>query len=494
MKYKMTTKEKMKNINVLKKYKALPRPVKASFWFLITGFLQKGISIITTPIFTRLLSTAEYGQLSIYNSWAGIITIFATLNLSAGVFMRGLIKFEDDRDAYTSSMQGLTTTTVLICSIIYILFHEFWSSVFDLPFILMVSMFINMLVTPSFQFWSSRQRVDFKYKKLVALILFNTIATPVIGVIAVMNTVYKVEARVISTIIINLAAFGVLYFKQAKNGGTFYDKKYWRYALAFNLPLIPHYLSQVVLNQADRLMINSISGPSEAGIYTVAYALSMVMLIVNTSVLNTLNPWIYKKIDSKRYSDISSVSYTILIIIAAANLILIALAPEAISIMAPKEYYAAIWVIPPVASSVFFIFMYSLFASFEFYFEKTKFIMTASILGAILNIGLNYIFINKFGFIAAGYTTLICYIIYVFMHYYFMRKINKDYMDGIKVYSEKIILGISFGFLTISMIFMLLYTNTFLRYLAIVLILTIISFNIDKLSGALKKIGAEKNR
>ena len=84
------TRETIKNkYNVLKKYSELPIPLKASFWFLITGFLQKGISVITTPIFTRLLSTSEYGQLSIYNSWAGIITIFATLNLSAGVFMRG---------------------------------------------------------------------------------------------------------------------------------------------------------------------------------------------------------------------------------------------------------------------------------------------------------------------------------------------------------------------------------------------------------------------
>lgn len=479
--------------NNFKKYNGLSKPLKASFWFLITGFLQKGISVITTPIFTRLLSTSEYGQFSIYNSWAGIITIFATLNLSAGVFMRGLIKFEDDRDTFTSSIQGLTTTTVLICSLIYILFYEFWSSIFDLPFILMVSMFINLLVTPAFQFWSSRQRVDFKYKKLVALTLFNTIATSVIGVIAVRNSVYKVEARVVSSVVINIVSFGFLYLKQAKAGGTFYNKKYWRYALAFNLPLIPHYLSQVVLSQADRIMINSMCGPSEAGIYSVAYALSMIMLIVNTSVINTLNPWMYKKIEKKKYKEISRVSYIVLGIIATANLILIVIAPEAISVMAPKDYYEAIWIIPPVAASVFFMFMYSLFANFEFYYEKTKFIMLASIIGAILNIVLNYIFIDKFGFIAAGYTTLCCYIIYAFLHYYFMRKINKEYMNETKVYNEKIILCISLGFLALGTVFTMLYTNTILRYIALIVILIIISFNISKISEILKKIKTDKN-
>lgn len=47
---------------LLVKYRSIPVQVKASLWFLICAFLQKGISFITTPIFTRLLSTSEYGQ------------------------------------------------------------------------------------------------------------------------------------------------------------------------------------------------------------------------------------------------------------------------------------------------------------------------------------------------------------------------------------------------------------------------------------------------
>ena len=43
--------------SVINKYKMLPIQVRASFWFLICAFLQKGISMISTPIFTRLLTT-----------------------------------------------------------------------------------------------------------------------------------------------------------------------------------------------------------------------------------------------------------------------------------------------------------------------------------------------------------------------------------------------------------------------------------------------------
>ena len=40
---------------LVKKYTDLPIQVKASMWFFVCAFLQKGISFITTPIFTRLL-------------------------------------------------------------------------------------------------------------------------------------------------------------------------------------------------------------------------------------------------------------------------------------------------------------------------------------------------------------------------------------------------------------------------------------------------------
>lgn len=74
---------------LIQKYKTLPVQVRASAWFLICSFLQKGISMITTPIFTRLLTTQEYGEFNVFNSWLSIVTVFVTLNLYNGVFTRG---------------------------------------------------------------------------------------------------------------------------------------------------------------------------------------------------------------------------------------------------------------------------------------------------------------------------------------------------------------------------------------------------------------------
>lgn len=104
----------MKGVNVLKVdkiikgYKGLPVQAKASFCFLICAFLQKGISVISTPIFTRILTTAQYGQYNVFTSWMDIVSIFVSLRISYGVYGQGLVKFETDRYRFVSSMQGLS--------------------------------------------------------------------------------------------------------------------------------------------------------------------------------------------------------------------------------------------------------------------------------------------------------------------------------------------------------------------------------------------------
>ena len=76
--------------SVLNRYKSFPIQVKASLWFLICSFLQKGISTVTTPIFTRIMNTTEYGQYNVFNSWLSIASIFVSLSLTEGYMHKDL--------------------------------------------------------------------------------------------------------------------------------------------------------------------------------------------------------------------------------------------------------------------------------------------------------------------------------------------------------------------------------------------------------------------
>lgn len=461
----------------IEKYKNAPRIIKASMWFLICSFLQKGVSFFTTPIFTRLMTPAEYGDYNVYISWLGIVTIIVTMNLSSGVYTQSLVKFDQEGNVISSSLQGLTLTMVSIWALIYLFFQDFWNQILSLSTIQMLSMLVTIWATAVFGFWATEQRVKLNYRSLVFVTVVSSVLQPIIVIFAVKNATDKVTTRILTVAVVQLMIYVWLFAIQLGKGKRFYSHKYWLYALSFNIPLIPHYLSQTVLNGADRIMIDRMSGATEAGIYSLAYTIANIMLIFNTALLQTMNPWIYQKIKKREEKDIASIAYGTLILIAIINLILIAFAPEIIQLFAPPKYSDSIWVIPPIAMSVYFIFAYSLFADFEFYYKKTKFIMVASVISALTNILLNYIFIRMFGYIAAGYTTLFCYFVYAVAHYFCMLHVCKEKMDGSKVYEAKYLVWITSSFISIGFILLLTYSNIYIRYTFVSLIFVALIIN-----------------
>ena len=61
------------SFNIKQKYQSLSQPVKASLWFTVCNAVQKGISLVSTPIFTRMLTPEQYGVYTVYQSWYAII-------------------------------------------------------------------------------------------------------------------------------------------------------------------------------------------------------------------------------------------------------------------------------------------------------------------------------------------------------------------------------------------------------------------------------------
>ena len=267
-------------MSLLKKYRSLPVQAKASIWFLICAFLQKGISVLTTPIFTRLLTAAEYGQFNVFNSWLSILQIFISLNLSFGVYAQGLVKFSEDRYVFSSSMQGLSSILSVFWTIIYILFHNQWNELFGLNTLQMLSMLILIWTTQIFNFWAAEQRVLYKYKKLVILTLIVSIAKPVLGILFIEVATDKVTARIISLMLVEVVCFLGLFISQMRRGHTFFNKAYWKYALLFNIPLVPHYLSTVGTMSAEHAFADG-----ETRIHLPGGSLTLSQL---TAMLNTI--------------------------------------------------------------------------------------------------------------------------------------------------------------------------------------------------------------
>lgn len=476
----------------MQKYRQMPAPIKASLCFLMCSFFQKGLSTITTPIFTRILTTEEYGQISVFNSWMSIIAPIVCLNLYSGVYSQGLVKFEEDRKRYSSSLQGLCFTLTAIWGMIYLSGRNFWNNLLSLTTMQGIAMLVMIWASSTFSFWSMNQRVDFKYKKLVLLTAAVSIVQPIVGITLILNSEDKVTARILGIAAVQLVFYFGTFITQMLQGKQFFSKRYWAYALKFNIPLLPHYLSIHLLSSSDRIMISKLVGDGQAGIYNLAHSVALIMTIFNTAMLQTIEPWIYRKLKENRTMDLAKVAYPTFVAVAIVNILLILFAPEIIAIFAPVEYQEAVWTIPGLALSVFFMFLYTFFATFEFYYEKTSYIASATVGGALLNIVLNYVFIKKFGYIVAGYTTLFSYVVFAVLHYYFCHRICKEYMDGVKPYNTKVILAISAGTLLIGLSILLVFPYPLIRYGFIVLLLAGLVMFRKRIISTAKMIWATK--
>ncbi|WP_462410351.1 MATE family efflux transporter [Neobacillus sp. Marseille-QA0830] len=317
-------------------------------------------------------------------------------------------------------------------------------------------MFLELVSSPAISLWTIRQRYDFRYKSVVLVTIIILLINSVFGVIAVLISEEKGTARILSSILVTLIFGLIIYINNIRKANYFIVWKYVKFAILFNIPLIPHYISAYILSSSDRIMIQKMSGLDKAGIYGVAYNIGLTMTMVTTSINNAITPWQYRKLEQKDFKTIGEYFNQIMVVIMIPIALFIAFAPEVVKVLASSEYYEAVYVIPPVAASTFFILMYGLFSNVEYYYEANKFTMYVSGFGAVLNVVLNYFFIKLFGYVAAGYTTLFCYIIFTFTHYAYSQYIVKK-REGYIIFSPRAVIILTLLMVGITILLSLSY-------------------------------------
>lgn len=436
---------------------------------------------MTVPIFTRILSEADYGIVSVYNGWHDIFFVFGTLNLFYAVYNNAMLKYKNDIDGYTSSMIILIDTISTAFFAVYCVFSHFWENVFDLSPILLKIIFVELVTVPAYSFWMSKQRFFFQYKKVVIVTLIVSIMSPVLSLFLISMARDQATAKIMGTALPTILIGGMLSINFLYKGKRYVNIEYWTYALKFNIPLIPHYLSGSVLNQSDRIMISRLISDAKAGIYSVAYNASFTISILTTAINNSLVPWIYDQMEGGRYENIKKRTSIVLSAFAALLLLFMLVIPEFITILAPPSYREAINILPILVMSVFFQFLYGFFGTVEFYYEKSIYVMLASVIAASINIFTNICFIPRFGYHAAAYTTLFCFIVMSCTHQLFLRIILKKHNITSDIFDIKQIIFISGLFLGVGFLEFILYKNILIRYTIVVLICTIVLFKYEKI-------------
>lgn len=410
---------------------------KAGSYYLIGNVFNKAIAFLTIPIFTRLMSTTDYGIVNTYMSWVSILSVIIGLSLGSSI-RSAYIDFKDNLEEYISSIFFLSLLNFIVSSTVIIILSYFFIKKIDI--FLVILCLIQSYMAFIINSITIKYMVNIDYIKRTLILALPNIFIAILSVILLLNmNSHKYLGRIIPYVIVT-SILGCYYLiKYFIKGKNFINKEYWKYGIILSIPLIFHGLSINVLSVSDRTMITAFRTASETGIYSLVYNLSMIPLVVTSSIESIWIPWFNKKLQNNERNVINENVKVYIEIVIVVMIGVLMLGPEILVIMAPKEYWSGKILLPPILLASFFIFLYSISVDLEYYYKSTKIIATNTIIAAGINLGLNFIFIPKYGAIAAAYTTVCAYIVSFGIHYKAARKIDNQ-LFPFKTYVKPILI------------------------------------------------------
>lgn len=454
---------------ILLKMKTIPDSVISAIVYTFSTVFTRGLAIITVPIFTRIMSTNQIGQVNLFNSWYSLISVIATLSLTSGGFAVAMKEFEGERKEYVSSVLSLTSLIACILCVVYMMSPSFWNQITGLSTPIMCLMLIGFFVAPAQDFWLAHARYEYRYKLTGAISIASALFASIVSVIVVLTMKQAgnsnlVLGRLISNYIVIYGVAAIIWSYLIFSGRTLYKKKYWKLSLQLSLPLVGYSIAAQILNVSDRLMIDKMIGTSAVGIYSTLYTVSSLSLLVWNAINASFVPYMFQGIEKKDNS-ISKVSFFLLALYSALAVAFVLFAPEIVNILATKEYYEAIYIMPPIAGGVYLTAVSHMYSNIMIYYKKTKYIMYASIIAASVNVILNMIFIPIYGYKAAAYTTLISYIILGILEAIWGNHILKKYGKKKSLYADRKIFILSIVTIISCLLGTLVYRFYVLRYI-----------------------------
>ena len=447
---------------------------KAGIGYTIGNILIKGINFLLVPIFSRLMTTQEFGVYNVFLSYDSILFVIVGLALHSSVKSA---KYEfRDINKYVSSISLIYFLNVIILCTLGTIFRIQLIEWSGFPYFIIILLVLFSACQALMTLYNERVSLDYAYKKYTALSVVNSIVNVSISLL-LMFTVFKDHkdyGRILGATCggIIVASYVIVSFYRREKPK--YNKAFWQFGVKYSAPIVPHGISQVLLGQFDRIMIQRIVSSSAAGIYSLAANVKLILTVISTSISTAWSTWFFEKMEENDIESLQLRAKQIVSVYVVFTLVLLLGAPEIIYIIGGVKYEAGKYVAIPMIFDAFILFLYNIIIPSEYYKKKTNFIMMGTLFAAVINVITNYIFITKYGFIAAAYTTLFSYVCYLILHVIISKKVI-----GFFVIPLKYMTIITFLLVCFASIILLLLENTLFRYcigLPTVLVAAIVVF------------------
>ena len=401
----------------------LKLPARAGVWSVISGLVARGVGVVGTPIFTRLLTPAEYGLYPLYTTWLSVFSSIFVAGMTGSAIYRGLQKFSAKREEFISAATGFGLLGCLAAFLLAIplsgLFGEVTGLAPRLLFVILGEVALGAVIA----FRSAHLRYEYKYRRLALTNLFVALGTPVISVAVVMLTPLREEARIIGSFTSTLAV-ALPTLAAAIRRGSLYNREIWRYLARVNLPLVPHYFSSSLILRASEMVIGRTHGQAALAKYSVGISVGLALTFISNALSQVTSPWIIRKVAEGKFDTVRELLTLALRALLTLTLMLLAVAPEILAVITTPEYADALPVVYPLSISVSAMFLSSAILSAEAYYERSLRSTLPTVVTAAVSIASAILILPAIDYRYSALFTLAAYLLLVVLSSAVFAKIS----------------------------------------------------------------------
>ena len=443
---------------------------KAAVWYMVCQILVRGMAFLTSPIFTRLMSREDFGAVSNIFAWEAVIVPFITLNLRISI-NKSKYDFPDDNDSFLASILFFSN---LVTGIVYLILEclgeSYCFDIFGIKMTYIRLLFINIIFSTAFDYQQLQHNIFRKYKHFVFYTIISSVLRLLLSVAIVIIMQDKVYARLIGgvlpTVLVNTIIFINIYARCKA-----IRFKYISYAVNMSIPLLLSTMSSNILRSSDKIIISKYCGTDQTALYSVAVTISSIAAVLWHSMNQAWGPWLYDNLNHGNFEKIKSASLKFSSLYATLIVGLMLIAPEFLYFMGGAKYIEATGAMPSVILAMVCQFFYAFYFNIEYFYGETYIISLGTLLAALLNVALNFIFIPQYGYIAASYTTLVGYMFMLLYHFSIVKfKLRKSH-----VFTTKYFVLVICSLFVIQFILANIYNMLYLRYALLGLYLVILT-------------------
>ena len=205
-------------------------------------------------------------------------------------------------------------------------------------------------------------------------------------------------------------------------GKTFYNKEYWKFCIVLAIPVVFYNLSDLILGQSDKVMLQQMMDASTVGCYGAALNFGGIMFTLFTALNNAWCPFFFEDMKQGNRENLRDKAGNFLELFTVLSVGFVLLASEVYRyVYVSKDFWGSTMLIPIFVSSYYTNFLCTFPVNFEYYHKKTKVVSIITIVSSLVNVGLNYLLILRIGMAGAAVATLISHSLQLTLHYLYVR-------------------------------------------------------------------------